>query len=270
MGAVNKIVKEGVDLVGGAKKMENIIAEKKAQQTAKEVSKGQWMKEEAAARRAADAQKQKLADEAIDAGLEKGGYKETTRSINGENGPTDVSGYTDPNGNFIQRDDARKLYANDEAKRVEAEAIGGTAYGRKQSQTAGANQTSSSAMDDAINNKSGDKVKAQMANRVDKGYAQRQATMEKAINGGEAEMDKLGKQWGVEGKADKAALSNNLDSWKSGQFKAGPTTMDAAWAYKVPQKVGGLGAGAWLVSNMSSSKGQMSNSALYGQSTPYQ
>lgn len=38
---------------------------------------------------------------------------------------------------------------------------------------------------------------------------------------------------------------------------------------KVPQKVAAGGTTAYLVSRMSSSKGQLSNSELYGQSTPY-
>jgi hypothetical protein len=39
--------------------------------------------------------------------------------------------------------------------------------------------------------------------------------------------------------------------------------------YKVPQKAAVVGTTAWLISSMSSSKGQQSNAQLYGQQSPY-
>lgn len=132
-----------------------------------------------------------------------------------------------------------------------------------------AKKVTNNAMEDAIKNKSGNKVQAQMNTRIDRDFEKRSKALEGAL-GNTAEMEKLGKQWGVEGEKNQDTLQKHIDGWKASQIKDGPTTMDSMWAHKVPQKVGGLGAGAWLVSNMSSSKGQMSNSALYGQSTPYQ
>jgi hypothetical protein len=45
--------------------------------------------------------------------------------------------------------------------------------------------------------------------------------------------------------------------------------MDKAYAHKIPQKGAVVVGGAWLVNNMSASRGQQSNSQLYGQQTPY-
>lgn len=53
------------------------------------------------------------------------------------------------------------------------------------------------------------------------------------------------------------------------QRASSANVLDQMRYHKVPQAAAGIGATAWLVSKMSNSRGQMSNSQLYGQSSPY-
>jgi hypothetical protein len=59
-----------------------------------------------------------------------------------------------------------------------------------------------------------------------------------------------------------------VESWKDWRTTS-PQFGDYIGYHKVPQKTAAVAATAWLVSRMNDSKGHMSNSQLYGQSSPY-
>ena len=71
----------------------------------------------------------------------------------------------------------------------------------------------------------------------------------------------------IEGGKNAEAIS--LLKSQQQNYMSSATIMDKALAHKIPQKGAVVVGGAWLVNNMSASRGQQSNSQLYGQQTPY-
>jgi hypothetical protein len=69
-----------------------------------------------------------------------------------------------------------------------------------------------------------------------------------------------------------ALTGAHIDAYEANQLagiKKNATLGDKMIYNQVPQKVAAVGGAAWIVSAMAESKGQMSNSQLYGQSAPY-
>lgn len=71
----------------------------------------------------------------------------------------------------------------------------------------------------------------------------------------------------VEGGKNAEAIS--LLKSQQRDYMSSANIIDKALAHKIPQKGAVVVGGAWLVNNMSASRGQQSNSQLYGQQTPY-
>jgi hypothetical protein len=85
------------------------------------------------------------------------------------------------------------------------------------------------------------------------------------VKSGDTEgLKKMGAGMGIEGDLTEKGIKEH---W--GSRMATPTMGDKMSYHQVPQKLAAVGGTAWLVSNMSGSKGQMDNSQLYGQSKPY-
>lgn len=72
----------------------------------------------------------------------------------------------------------------------------------------------------------------------------------------------------LSGDAGRQAIQD-IYQGKLNNVKHNTTVRDRMGYNKVPQTAAAVGGTAWLVSKMSESKGQMSNSQLYGQSNPY-
>lgn len=85
--------------------------------------------------------------------------------------------------------------------------------------------------------------------------------------------DEARQQWfeknGIEGDNTDADAMNFINNQYKKGLDSGPNIRDKIWGNKIPQAAIGLGTTAWLVSAMSSRKGQQSNAELYGQQAPY-
>ncbi|MCY7866092.1 hypothetical protein P8918_13625 [Bacillus spizizenii] len=70
-------------------------------------------------------------------------------------------------------------------------------------------------------------------------------------------------------KSGKGDAAVDLAKRNAKNYAGSANMMDKAVAHKLPQKGAVVVGGAWLVNNMSSSRGQQSNAQLYGQQQPY-
>lgn len=83
----------------------------------------------------------------------------------------------------------------------------------------------------------------------------------KRINGLRAE---LGLGEGIEVNAD------HIEDFRRRALENGPNLVDKMKYHRVPQVAGGVAVTGFLVTSMAGRKGELSNSELYGQQTPYQ
>lgn len=82
--------------------------------------------------------------------------------------------------------------------------------------------------------------------------------------------DGLAKKMGFGGAGDVSEQGiRDFYQGRLNSVKPETTTRDKMGYHKVPQKAAAVGGTAWLVNQMSQSKGQMSNAQLYGQSQQY-